>query len=189
MAGGKESWLEPRSDLVEAKGKGFLQTYFVNPGSKRRTSSNSFHLDDGSPLADCSTSRRIDDSEGRRSASNTKEERLVNWIVDLLHEHLKKLIAKRRPRGGQFDPVAFTPVKGQTPLEEVAEAIVLPEFCKRSFQASMNSQHIVVDPQILKQLHQYVTSLASMYHDNPFHNFGKRAHTSTTHRVRWMLNV
>ena len=30
---GKESWLSPRSDLVNAKGKGMLQTYFVNPTS------------------------------------------------------------------------------------------------------------------------------------------------------------
>ena len=28
---GKESWLSPRSDLINAKGKGMLQTYFVNP--------------------------------------------------------------------------------------------------------------------------------------------------------------
>ena len=30
-AGGKDSWLAPREDLVEAKGKGTLQTYWVEP--------------------------------------------------------------------------------------------------------------------------------------------------------------
>ena len=31
---GKMSWLTTREDLVHAKGKGILQTYFVNPVSR-----------------------------------------------------------------------------------------------------------------------------------------------------------
>ena len=31
IAAGKESWLQKRTDLVKAKGKGLLQTYFLEP--------------------------------------------------------------------------------------------------------------------------------------------------------------
>ena len=34
VAKGKQQWLRPRSDLVNAKGKGVLQTYFVDPGTR-----------------------------------------------------------------------------------------------------------------------------------------------------------
>ena len=34
VAKGKQRWLRPRSDLVNAKGKGVLQTYFVDPGTR-----------------------------------------------------------------------------------------------------------------------------------------------------------
>lgn len=169
MQAGKEDWLQPRADLVVAKGKGALQTYFVHPGPKRRPSVESSAS--SSSLPDFSYTRKVSDMT--EDDKKMKEQRLVNWTVDLLHEHVKKLVAKRRPRGGQFDPVPFTPVEGQTPLEEVAEAIILPEFCKRSFQATTRAHKVEVDAPILNQLHQYVTALASMYHDNPFHNFGK----------------
>ena len=30
MEGGKENWVQPRTDVIQAKGKGSLQTYWVN---------------------------------------------------------------------------------------------------------------------------------------------------------------
>ena len=44
---GKGSWLTTREDLVNAKGKGILQTYFVNPKSSHRTESVASSEDDG----------------------------------------------------------------------------------------------------------------------------------------------
>ena len=41
IAKGKQHWLQPRSDLVNAKGKGVLQTYYVTPGSSRGGGSGS----------------------------------------------------------------------------------------------------------------------------------------------------
>lgn len=37
---GKGAWLQKRADLVEVKGKGFMQTYFLEPSSLEHSSSN-----------------------------------------------------------------------------------------------------------------------------------------------------
>ena len=51
IAHGKEHWLTPRENKIFAKGKGEVQTYFVNPmyGSKIRSTSAE---DVGSPQTD-----------------------------------------------------------------------------------------------------------------------------------------
>ena len=36
---GKESWLEARKEKINAKGKGMLQTYFVNPSHSHAATS------------------------------------------------------------------------------------------------------------------------------------------------------
>jgi len=62
------------------------------------------------------------------------------------------------------------------PLEEVAEIIELPAFDKKASRRQRdNSTKKDLDPMLMTQLKEYVTMIASMYRENPFHNF---AHAS-----------
>jgi hypothetical protein len=57
------------------------------------------------------------------------------------------------------------------PRDEVAEAIVMPEFDSK--KARKNNDHALVElpPHVLSQLHDYITTLFAMYRGNPFHKF------------------
>lgn len=44
MAGGKGDWLEKRKDLISAKGKGEMQTYWVNPSGKDSNEGGPTHI-------------------------------------------------------------------------------------------------------------------------------------------------
>jgi hypothetical protein len=84
-AAGKAHWIKPREDLVQAKGKGAMQTYWLNPASKKGSSVASSEGD--------ATSARISRSPVKDSG---KEERLVQWMVELLMEHMKKIVSDHR---------------------------------------------------------------------------------------------
>jgi hypothetical protein len=80
-AAGKAHWIQPREDLVKAKGKGTMQTYWLNNSSKGSSvaSNESVVSPQKSPVKDCA-----------------KEERLVQWMVELLTEHMRKIVSDHR---------------------------------------------------------------------------------------------
>jgi hypothetical protein len=55
-------------------------------------------------------------------------------------------------------------------MKEVVEIIVLPEY-KETSQERNNTDHVKIDTIVKTQLHQFIAVVASMHHDNPFHNF------------------
>jgi hypothetical protein len=89
-AAGKAHWIKPRKDLVEAKGKGAMQTYWLNPGAAQRGSSVASSEGAGTSPVD---SAGISRSPVKDSA---KEERLVQWMVELLTENMKKIVSDHR---------------------------------------------------------------------------------------------
>lgn len=115
---GKDRWLTARSDLVTAKGKGRMQTYWLAPASKsmrnRRTNS-----DDELSDMDCSESRRfwadastdtssldpshsgIADLHLQEAFRVSKQLRLVDWNVEILSGFLQKIVLSRGPCNGR----------------------------------------------------------------------------------------
>ena len=81
---GKGHWLKAREDVVVAKGKGVLQTYFVSPFSRRQGSTSSSQTG-GSDL-------RFVKAD---SHAMFRQDRLVEWIREMLLEHLRAILAKR----------------------------------------------------------------------------------------------
>jgi len=106
-------------------------------------------------------------SRRERSEAQLKEERLINWIVEMLQQHLRKVIALRR----NDNKVATTPLKfsthDKTPLDEVAEVIYLPKFCEKSFAQADDHKKVKIEQQVVSQLRNYVAIIASYYHNNP----------------------
>jgi hypothetical protein len=90
VAAGKAHWVKPRKDLVQAKGKGTMQTYWLNPASTQKGSSVA--SSEGEATSSAVSARIV------RSAAKDleKEERLVQWMVELLLEPMKKIVSELR---------------------------------------------------------------------------------------------
>jgi hypothetical protein len=90
VAAGKAHWVKPRKDLVQAKGKGSMQTYWLNPAATQKGSSVA--SSEGEATSSAVSARIV------RSAAKDleKEERLVQWMVELLLEPMKKIVSEHR---------------------------------------------------------------------------------------------
>jgi hypothetical protein len=81
---GKFHWVQPREDMVNAKGKGVLHTFWLNPrNSSSKASSDCDHQVGKGDLA------KMDEE----SESMEKQSRLIEWMVELLMEHIKSIVS------------------------------------------------------------------------------------------------
>ena len=191
---GKGHWLQPRDDLVVAKGKGEMKTYWIVPkdgatysekggqagaehGSKDRSSLPK-HVDDLSkpgPSVDGIPSSTV---------VSSKVMRLVDWNVDVLQRLLKLIIAKRSARAHpKASETAIANVERQIGrkgivLDEVTEIVTLPKFDANVARNQMDPSKVQIPPAVVAQLREYVKSIACTYRDNPFHNFEHASHVT-----------
>ena len=166
---------------MEAKGKGIMRTFWCETRSNGNCSSAT-----GSSISGADSGDSIHDKGSARGANphyrpspavgggidTAKQVRLVNWIVDMLHEHIKKVVVLRQTRTKSFSPTLM-PVDGQNSLEEVAEVIYLPRFNQKTFADAQNASEVHISFEVLDQLKDYISAIANLYRDNAFHNFGE----------------
>ena len=168
---GKETWFTARQDLVEAKGKGFLKTFWLKQRIDEGNASQ--HSDSSDP-----TDTPALNSSGKGPDSNDSLDRLIDWNTQTLGRFLKQIIAQRKSgeiRVSRAHEQAFD--NGGTVLEEVCEVISLPEFDPKTATASPENVDAAKLPdKVSEELRSYVVSVASMYKDNPFHNFAHASH-------------
>lgn len=171
MAGGKEKWVEPRSDKIQAKGKGYLQTYWINivsssPGSSGSTPSRSDSFDSTSDTGSDDDLMQLD----------SKSLRLIDWNIEMLARFLRKVVNRRT-----LTPALKSAPKGSFPrkieasrvIDEFVEVLDLLEYGKipDAKTPGFHSEE-ALSPEVMKQLREYVTSVCNMYNrENPFHNF------------------
>ena len=76
--------------------------------------------------------------------------------------------------------MVYSPPNGVICLDEVRDSIAMPVFDARTADAMVNydSGDQVVDKLIVDQLREYVAAIASLYRDNPFHNFDHACHVT-----------
>ena len=176
-AAGKEHWVRPRQDLVNAKGKGEVQTYWVLPRTGAQSALSSDHGEE-----EATTKNEWEDNVFNMSQPNSRYQRLIDWNVELLSGFLKEIQAMRveTRKTGRRNCVESQPQmdlrSGSTARDEITEVIKLPEFDARAHQNKIDPRSIVLDPAVISQLRDYVTTIASMYHSNPFHNFEHASH-------------
>src|SRR5688572_25779504 len=85
---GKENWIKPRKDKVEAKGLGILKTFWLDPGIKKGSSNGS---SSGSGI-DFYPYKQVKKSRNSESAAQ-KRERIIIWVTELLAEYLRKIVS------------------------------------------------------------------------------------------------
>ena len=95
---GKSRWLKPRTDTVHAKGKGAMKTYWLDPKSQKGSSQGSSSV--SGDISEASGSKSATDSAPMKLTSSkkasAKQERLVDWMVDMLKEHIWYVITHAR---------------------------------------------------------------------------------------------
>jgi Adenylate and Guanylate cyclase catalytic domain len=136
-----KKWAIPREDKVQVKGKGELQTFWLEFGKRSdnlAAASNHSAAAVAHDEACCDNEQTIQSSSGPKRKSSTmpeeaaaddKLQRLVDWNVDVFCRVLKGAVSNASE----------------------------PEF--------------ELDAQITMQIQNYVRTIASMYGDHSFHNF------------------
>lgn len=149
-----------------------MQTYWIEPTGQPKSS------------------RRMSSIEMKAATAQvpeTRNDRLVDWIVEIMDRLIRKIVARRlsaqsklRNIGLITDAEFFTLASsaGETVLDEVREIVELPEFDAKALHKQQDPETIELGPEVRKQLQQYVLSIASMYKGNPFHNFEHAAHVT-----------
>jgi hypothetical protein len=108
---------------------------------------------------------------------------LVEWNVGTLLHLLQEIVARRealidssrgRPKVVPEEHVCSDEValsnQNKLPLDEVKEIIHLPEFNMPAAKRQRRPEEIEIPNHVIDQLRRLVHKIASLYHDNPFHN-------------------
>ena len=202
MKAGKTHWLTAREDAVQAKGKGTLQTFWVTPKSNSSSATESSTPDPTEQQIIPSSGREMDDGPGespKRRKKRTKKspaaaledaeahnQRLVGWAADVLQKLLLRVVSERSVVGEEVADADALDIRqilhdsaDSDPINEVVETITLPKFDRDHAKRRLNQSHATeLDPSATSQLREYVTTVASMYRQNPFHNFDHAAHVT-----------
>mmetsp|Transcript_24964 Transcript_24964/g.58576 ORF Transcript_24964/g.58576 Transcript_24964/m.58576 type:complete len:1202 (+) Transcript_24964:64-3669(+) len=163
----KSHWLQVRDEMVEVKGKGLMITYWVEPKG---------------PSSSCTTASITKNSNLEKEDSyeitpriHSQTERLINWNIDVLERLLKNIIARRIALKRKGSTVNWNPSdESKIVLNEVQEVIKLPEYNAK--YSNINAESIVLELKVRLQLREFVTAIALIYNDNPFHNFPHASH-------------
>jgi len=89
---GKGQWVEKREDVISAKGKGSLRTYWLKSVAGKVGTSFSRHSEDGATMDD---SDLESESECGVTLFNEKTSRLIDWYTETLVNLLKQIVARR----------------------------------------------------------------------------------------------
>ena len=202
QAAGWGQWAVPRSETVYIKGKGDMQTYWMQFMKKSRQPSsrnlkkassdlqaNLSTLDETVRTAEDNSSLTSetdhnmegdeDVEDGDEDKALGKTERLVEWNVETLTSLLQQIIASRdgheRPSPSSLATLESSIGKSGTVLEEFVPIIPLKRFNETELRKRRNAHTIDIEEEAKSQLRRYLKNIASMYQDNPFHNFEVRS--------------
>jgi len=161
MKAGKEHWCRKRPELVTAKGKTAIQTYWLqSPGD----------TDVEEPISDNpdnSTRQKEVDLANVEDSLSPKVKRLVEWNVEILKKLLQEIVAKRdafgkkRTNEAQIAKLEVAYTKKQYLIDEVKEIISLPKFDVRAHKKKAEKAEL--SPQVVEQLKLYVSAIAAMH--------------------------
>lgn len=186
-AAGKEAWLCARKDKVFAKGKGQLQTYWLQITDESDVDTGSMALSTDSAKSDLLYKKSLKqqlkslhagDEEGQLALTHgavklsDKAERLVKWNVDIMLKILRQVEARRASTPGfkrtnRNGTLAQSQGEGGTLgtaiIDEVKDVLSLPQFNANVFQKHVEPTSIEISSKVAEQLTDYVTNVAAMY--------------------------
>jgi 3'5'-cyclic nucleotide phosphodiesterase/Adenylate and Guanylate cyclase catalytic domain len=188
---GKEDWLIRRDDVVEAKGKGQLVTYWLKLSGHKRgggsVAAGSEHEEEkivgSTPGPNVESNEwNVDMAFSQPHENKQRNDRLAEWNSEILIELLQRVVSHRAALSRmtpvrQTSPAQLTAAAccigdGPMVVDEVVEIIDMPDFvCTANTQVQLSD---VVE----RQLRDFVTHISMLYNDNPFHNFEHASHVT-----------
>jgi len=95
LLAGKERWIRPREDKVSAKGKGTMQTYWLEMDGITKAVSNDGRKEPqnvgGNSIREASA---VGVSAPQQiSTSREKHDRLVGWMTEVLLDYVKQIVS------------------------------------------------------------------------------------------------
>ena len=177
---GRSSWIRPRSELVELKGRGEVQLYWAKPPTNNEGSTNS--------SVGYENTEHHDGEDDKVKESMDKEDRLcrlIDWNHQVLYTLLEKVVAARGR--SSFDGAELQTFETMLENESKDGTLVIDEFTEIIAIPKFNPERVVTgnattisDPSVKAQLREYIRSVARTYRDVPFHNFEVRSCRSDT---------
>lgn len=178
---GKGHWLEDRKDLVSAKGKGILKTFWLTPYVDRAYSANGEYSDDEGDVLSI-------DFASQLANQLLKREREVEWVSELIKDSAREIVASRETRKGKGAKFAEPPPnhrsRSRVPLDEVVDVIKMPTFDSKSANAKDEVYTIKIPDNVSRLIREYVSIISAAYRKNKFHNFEHACHVTMCVSVR-----
>jgi 3'5'-cyclic nucleotide phosphodiesterase len=171
--GDRQNWVTPREDKIVAKGKGKMQTYWLEI-DKRRKSAKGAAIIRGAVDAS--------EPEPEHQFSGEKLERMIDLNVDMLLRMLEQIVARRKESGMLSNSFSHANddevVTAGCRLEEVQDIISMATSESNAVGNRGNVDGVELPPAVVKQLHDFVSVVSTKYRDNPFHNFEHCTHVA-----------
>ncbi|CAJ1939564.1 unnamed protein product [Cylindrotheca closterium] len=188
----KGHWLVKREGTIIAKGKGDLQTYWIGKavqsvkeatGTGSETASvsekSTSSFEETAPAA---FGNHLDDAGNRK-------DRLVDWNVTVFTDILKQIVARRnayaaaKKDSNDLSAVDLRVVEDMKkddlkPLHDVRETIWLPEFDQTVEDSQEDAHTIDIPTSVSTELRDFISTIASLYRSNSFHNFEHASHVT-----------
>ena len=204
---GKSSWVKPRRGTVAVKGKGEIQTYWLETNERlvrrlnRKNPSTASGLTEanGIEMAPIDEADEIENemdvglndnlADTGFDRTSTKTHRLVEWNLEILKRLLQQIVAAREDFQSASEPLSAAETEigaGATVLEEFQPIISLKRFDVATLDRRKDPDTIDLGEEAVEQLRDYLTTIAGMYRNNSFHNFEHASHVTAS--VRKLLS-
>lgn len=167
----KAHWIKRREDAVEAKGKGVMETYWLTLKSAINEQAPGFNDDCSGELLAESPIPGMDQSQV------LKRNRLIEWCVELLSDHLRKVTARRQglflASTTTYSSLIYKKEEGKTCLDELKDTMSMQKYDHKAASLLANADHrkVELSDSVVDQLREYVSIIAGAYQPNSFHNF------------------
>eukprot|EP00980_Cylindrotheca_fusiformis_P018550 scaffold6142_cov116-Cylindrotheca_fusiformis.AAC.7 len=184
-------WIMPRSTKIIVKGKGHMQTYWLRRVKARNVKGSDKEND---MITVAETDETEEESYNMEEAGlafaadtdqgMTKIERLVEWNVEVLGSLLQQIMASRS--GVVTDTETLSRVEkrifreGGTVLDEFTPIIRLKRLTVEELRARRRPSSIDIGDEVKSQLRSFLSEIAAMYRENPFHNFHHASHVTAS---------
>jgi class 3 adenylate cyclase len=176
----KSNWIHPRNEPVRMKGKGLVQTFWADPLMSEEDSNTAARDSTNGDVLRNWGETRLSTLVFGKSSEEDKMKRLVEWNADLLMRLLRNVVASRpnNRRRRQLNRSASFKKTFRLPFEDVADILAVEPFPEKPANDEMDPQLLDIGENERAQLVDYVADIASMYRDNPFHNFEHASHVA-----------
>ena len=120
---GKGDWVKERSDLVDVKGIGVVQTYWIEPIRNDQLSSSAGSHQALQPLSAESNEYMTIQPNHNGQADETGTEQLIAWSAEALESLLRPLVHRTQMKKDDGDVTIEAEPIYKTPREEIAEVL------------------------------------------------------------------